>query len=191
MGGRNPPERKSELGWEAWHFGYTLNAGSASLGYGRSREGGDGAAASALPAFVPGRFARMLAGAAQHWSVSAALLAAQLLGSPASTRPPSRLPARRASRSSCRGRRVLWAATTRSTPRRDRRPGHLMRDLLRQLRVVSLALAAYNAGAGGVRRACASRRSRSSSPAWASILGLLAQRRRCHRHAGLTVRLVR
>src|SRR5439155_22624919 len=59
--------------WEPWHYGYTLNAGSSSLGY-----GGDGASSGALPSFVPARLAPAIARAAQRWSVSGALLAAQL-----------------------------------------------------------------------------------------------------------------
>jgi Transglycosylase SLT domain len=40
--------------------------------------GEDGASAGALPSFVPARFAAAIARAAQRWSVSGALLAAQL-----------------------------------------------------------------------------------------------------------------
>ena len=54
-------------------FGYSLNAGSSSLGY-----GDDGASSGALPSFVPARFAPAIARAAQRWSLSRALLAAQL-----------------------------------------------------------------------------------------------------------------
>ncbi|HEX6619365.1 MAG TPA: D-alanyl-D-alanine carboxypeptidase family protein, partial [Solirubrobacteraceae bacterium] len=60
--------------WEPWHYGYALNAGSTSLGYGRD----DGGSSGTLPSFVPARFAPAIARAAQRWSVSAALLAAQL-----------------------------------------------------------------------------------------------------------------
>src|SRR6266540_6890005 len=37
--------------WEPWHYGFTLNAGSTSLGY------GDGERSRALQDFVPARFA--------------------------------------------------------------------------------------------------------------------------------------
>ena len=61
--------------WEAWHFGFTLNAGSSSVGYAKR---GRRRVVRALPAFVPARFAPAIARAAQRWSVSGALLAAQL-----------------------------------------------------------------------------------------------------------------
>ena len=67
------PERKSQEGWEAWHFGYELNAGSRSVGF-----GGDGGGSGGLPAFVPAGIEPMIASAAQRWNVSGALLAAQL-----------------------------------------------------------------------------------------------------------------
>jgi hypothetical protein len=65
--------------WEPWHYGYTRNAGTRSLGYGP----GDGE--SAIPDFVPERFADAIARAAQRWSVSAALISAQLYAVPRST----------------------------------------------------------------------------------------------------------
>jgi len=42
--------------WEAWHFGYTRNAGSSSVGFGSKR--GDGRRSGALPSFVPPATAR-------------------------------------------------------------------------------------------------------------------------------------
>src|SRR5439155_7925163 len=57
--------------WEPWHFGYVLNAGTRSVGFGGGERG-------STPSFVPSRFERPLARAAQRWNVSAALLAAQL-----------------------------------------------------------------------------------------------------------------
>ena len=59
---------------EPWHFGYTLNPRSSP----RPGAGDGGHQGSAVPAFVPARFAPMLARAAQRWNVSAALLAAQI-----------------------------------------------------------------------------------------------------------------
>src|SRR5215208_2794716 len=48
--------------WEDWHFGYTLNPGSVSVGYGAGGEGTGGA----LPAFVPALFRDVIARAAQR-----------------------------------------------------------------------------------------------------------------------------
>lgn len=62
---------------EPWHWGMTLNAGTASLGYG-GRAGRDGPSGGALPSFVPAVYAGPIARAAQRWSVSAMLLAAQI-----------------------------------------------------------------------------------------------------------------
>ena len=59
---------------EPWHYGYTLNPRSTP----RPATGDGGHQGSAMPAFVPSRFAPMLARAAQRWNVSAALLAAQI-----------------------------------------------------------------------------------------------------------------
>jgi len=50
--------------WEPWHYGYTLNAGSSSLGYGRHDD--DGAGAGTLPSVVPARYAPAIARAAQR-----------------------------------------------------------------------------------------------------------------------------
>src|SRR5215207_10028779 len=60
--------------WEPWHFGYTLNPGSNSVGFGRGGERRGGV----LPAFVPAAYRDTIARAAQRWNVGAALLAAQL-----------------------------------------------------------------------------------------------------------------
>src|SRR4051812_34512431 len=59
-----------------WHFGYTRNPGSASVGFGI--KGGERGAGRGLPAFVPARFASAINRAAMRWSVGAALLSAQL-----------------------------------------------------------------------------------------------------------------
>ena len=69
-----------------------------------------------------------------------------------STRSRSAARARAASPSSCPARRAPTASPTRSTPAASiDAQAHLMRDLLRQFGSVSLALAAYNAGAGAGR----------------------------------------
>ncbi|HMJ94771.1 MAG TPA: D-alanyl-D-alanine carboxypeptidase family protein, partial [Thermoleophilaceae bacterium] len=62
--------------WEPWHYGYTRSPGSSSVGFGA--RGGDGRATRAVQSFVPARFAPLIIRAAQRWSVSAQLLAAQL-----------------------------------------------------------------------------------------------------------------
>jgi hypothetical protein len=130
--------------WEKWHWGYTLNAGSTSVGF-----GGDGR--SGLPSFVPERYAAPIAAAAQRWNVSAALLAAQLYAE-SGFNPYAVSPA------GAQGIAQFMPGTARSLGLDDpfdaRRAidaqGHLMRDLLRQLGSVPLALAAYNAGPGAV-----------------------------------------
>ncbi|HET6449200.1 MAG TPA: transglycosylase SLT domain-containing protein [Conexibacter sp.] len=130
--------------WEPWHYGFTLNAGTAAVGF-----GGDGR--GALPSFVPERFAAPIAAAAQRWNVSAALLAAQLYAesgfNPAAT-----------SVAGAQGIAQFMPGTARAlglddpfdAARAIDAQGHLMRDLLRQFGSVPLALAAYNAGPGAV-----------------------------------------
>jgi transglycosylase-like protein with SLT domain/D-alanyl-D-alanine carboxypeptidase-like protein len=161
--------------WEAWHYGYTLNPASAPAGDRRSeREGGDGERSAALQAFVPERFAPAIARAAQRWSVSAALLAAQLWRE--SKFNPFAL-----SEAGARGIAQFMAGTARQYGLRDRSDpvasidaqAHLMRDLLRQLGSVGLALAAYNAGPARVR-ACMCVPAIPETLAYvADILGLL------------------
>src|SRR5919108_6045763 len=58
--------------WEPWHFGYALNAGTTSVGF------GDGSRLKTLPDFVPPSLQPVISQAAQRWNVSGALLAAQL-----------------------------------------------------------------------------------------------------------------
>ncbi|MFL5818678.1 MAG: lytic transglycosylase domain-containing protein [Conexibacter sp.] len=132
------------MDYEPWHYGFTLNAGSTSVGF-----GGDGR--SGLPSFVPPRFTAPIASAAQRWNVSAALLAAQLYAesgfNPYATSPAG-----------AQGIAQFMPGTARSlgleNPFDARQAidaqGHLMRDLLRQFGSVPLALAAYNAGPGAV-----------------------------------------
>ena len=131
------------------HFGYVHNQGSASLGYGRpSREG-----RSSMPSFVPARFARPIARAAQRWNVGAALLAAQLYAesgfNPFATSPAG-----------AQGIAQFMPGTASSYGLDDPfdaekaidAQAHMMRDLLGQFGSVPLALAAYNAGPGAVSR---------------------------------------
>jgi len=131
--------------WEPWHFGFTLNAGTTSLGYGGERGG-------VLPAFIPDRFAAPISAAAQRWNVSSVLLAAQLWQE-SHFNPFAR------SGAGALGIAQFMPGTARLYGLGDPfdavgaidAQAHLMRDLLRQFGSVPLALAAYNAGPGPVR----------------------------------------
>lgn len=131
--------------WEPWHFGYALNAGSASVGYGGE------ARSVGVPDFVPARFAPAFAAAAQRWNVSAALLAAQAYKE-SGFNPFARSPA------GAQGIAQFMPATAQAyglTNPYDARAAidaqaRMMRDLLRTFASVPLALAAYNAGSGRV-----------------------------------------
>jgi hypothetical protein len=133
--------------WEAWHFGYTLNAGTTSVGYG----GGGGDGRSTMPSFVPAQFAPAIAQAAQRWNVSAALLAAQLYAE-SGFDPTAVSPA------GAQGIAQFMPGTAASYGLKDPfdassaidAQARMMRDLLRQFGTVPLALAAYNAGPGAV-----------------------------------------
>ena len=135
--------------WEPWHFGYTRGVGSASVGFGT--RGGDGRATKAVQSFVPARFAPLIIRAAQRWSVSAHLLAAQLYAE-SNFNPFARSPA------GALGIAQFMPGTAAAMGLADPfDPGaaidaqaHLMRDLLGRFGSVPLALAAYNAGAGAV-----------------------------------------
>jgi hypothetical protein len=132
--------------WEPWHFGYGLNPGSAKVGFGND-DGG-----SALPDFVPDRYAKPIAAAAQRWSVSAALLAAQIYAE-------SRFNPFAVSNRGAVGIAQFLPSTARGYGFDPRDPdasidgqAHMMRDLLRRFGSVPLALAAYNAGPANVAR---------------------------------------
>jgi hypothetical protein len=145
--------------WEPWHFGWALNASSAGVrtrtrGSARGVEGeAGGDRTGGLPAFVPARFAPMIARAAQRWNVSGVLLAAQL-------HQESGFNPNAVSRAGARGIAQFMPATARGYGLRDPMDpaasidaqGHLMRDLLRRFGAVPLALAAYNAGPAPVQR---------------------------------------
>jgi hypothetical protein len=132
--------------WEPWHFGYTLNPGSASVGFGTG-----GGERRPMPSFVPARFAPLIARAAQRWSVGAALLAAQLYAE--SNFNPFAQSAAGAqgiaqfipSTAAAYGLGNPYDAAAAIDAQ-----AHLMHDLLRRFGSVPLALAAYNAGAGAV-----------------------------------------
>ncbi len=133
--------------WEPWHYGFGGSPGSVSVGFGAPR----GAAGSAVPAFVPERFAQALRAAAIRWGVGAALLAAQLQQE-SGFDPGSRSPA------GALGIAQFMPGTARLYGLRDPfdprasidAQAHLMHDLLQRFGSVPLALAAYNAGAGRV-----------------------------------------
>jgi hypothetical protein len=174
--------------WEPWHYGFVLNAGSSSIGFGR---GGDGEGARALPSFVPAQFAAPLARAAQRWNVSAALLGAQLYVE-SNFNPFAR------SRAGAQGIAQFMPATARAVGLGDPfdaaaaidAQAHLMRDLLRRFAAVSLALAAYNAGPGAVA-ACGCVPPYPETRGYvARILGLLGGAGEAIPGGGLEVRLV-
>jgi soluble lytic murein transglycosylase-like protein len=131
--------------WEPWHYGLNRNIGSTSVGF------GDGRATRAVQSFVPARYAPLIIRAAQRWSVSAQLLAAQLYAE-SNFNPFARSPA------GAEGIAQFMPGTAAAIGLLDPfdpeaaidAQGHLMRDLLGRFGSVPLALAAYNAGAGAV-----------------------------------------
>jgi transglycosylase-like protein with SLT domain/D-alanyl-D-alanine carboxypeptidase-like protein/putative Flp pilus-assembly TadE/G-like protein len=135
--------------WEPWHFGYTRSPASSSVGFGA--RGGDGAATRAVQSFVPARYAPLIIRAAQRWSVSAQLLAAQLYAE-SNFNPFARSPA------GAEGIAQFMPGTAAAIGLVDpfdpdaaiNAQAHLMRDLLGRFGSVPLALAAYNAGPGAV-----------------------------------------
>lgn len=146
------PDLLSKTGkgsWEPWHFGYGLNPRSTPDRFREAGRLGDGR--SAIPSFVPARFAPAIAHAASRWNVSAALLAAQLYAE-------SNFNPFATSGAGAQGIAQFMPGTARQYGLRNPfnasaaidAQGHLMRDLLRQFGSVALALAAYNAGPGAV-----------------------------------------
>ena len=154
--------------WEPWHYGYTRNAGTRSVGFGP----GDGQ--RAVPSFVPQRFAGAIARAAQRWNVSAALISAQIYAE-SNFNPFARSPA------GAQGIAQFMPGTARAYGLSNPfdadaaidAQAHLMRDLLRRFASVPLALAAYNAGPAPVA-ACGCVPPYPETRAYvAKILGLL------------------
>jgi hypothetical protein len=135
--------------WEPWHWGYSRNAGTSSVGFGV--KGGDGRATASVQSFVPPRYAPVIAHAAQRWQVSAQLLAAQIYAE-SNFNPFAQ------SGAGARGIAQFMPATAAAYGVRDPfdaadaidGQAHLMHDLLAQFASVPLALAAYNAGPGAV-----------------------------------------
>jgi hypothetical protein len=177
--------------WEPWHYGFTLNAGTSSVGFGRAG-GADGRTGRGIPSFVPARFSAPLARAAQRWNVSAALLAAQIMVE-SNFNPFARSPA------GAQGISQFMPGTAAALGLRDPfdaeasidAQAHLMRDLLRRFGSVPLALAAYNAGVAPVA-ACACVPPYPETRGYvARILGLLGGAGEAVAGGGLEVRLVR
>ncbi len=175
--------------WEPWHYGFVLNAGTSSVGFGRA--GADGETGRGLPSFVPAQFAAPLARAAQRWNISAALLGAQLYAE-SNFNPFAR------SEAGAQGIAQFMPATARELGLRDPfdagaaidAQAHLMRDLLRRFGAVPLALAAYNAGPGPVA-ACGCVPPYPETRGYvARILGLLGGAGETVAGGGLEVRLV-
>jgi soluble lytic murein transglycosylase-like protein len=145
-----------------------------------------------VPAFVPPRFAPMLARSAQRWNVSAALLAAQLYAE-SNFNPFAQSPA------GAQGIAQFMPGTAAAMGLDDPfAPGpaidaqaHLMRDLLRRFATVPLALAAYNAGPGAVAPCMCIPPYEETRGYVARVLGLLQGAGELAAGAGLEVRLVR
>jgi hypothetical protein len=175
--------------WEPWHWGYTRSPGSASVGFGV--RGGDGRATRAVQAFVPPRYAPLIARAAQRWQVSAQLLAAQLYAE-------SGFNPFAVSDAGALGIAQFMPATAAALGLRDPfdaraaidAQAHLMHDLLVRFAAVPLALAAYNAGSGAVA-ACGCVPAYPETQAYvAKIVGLLGGAGDLSAAGGFTVRLV-
>jgi Transglycosylase SLT domain/D-alanyl-D-alanine carboxypeptidase/Putative Flp pilus-assembly TadE/G-like len=177
--------------WEPWHYGFDggpppcSGAGDEMTGrlspsrQGERRPGpggGDGALAggAGLPGFVPARFRAALLRAAARWSVSAAMLAAQLMAE-SNFNPYATSPA------GAQGIAQFIPGTAAAYGLEDPfdpdqaidAQAHLMHDLLAQLGSPQLALAAYNAGPAPVE-ACGCVPSIPETTAYVSrILALL------------------
>jgi hypothetical protein len=178
--------------WEPWHYGFTLNAGTSSVGFTGQAGGGDGETARSLPSFVPAAYAEPLASAAQRWNVSAGLLAAQLMAE-SNFNPFAQ------SSAGAQGIAQFMPGTAKAMGLRDPfdaaasidAQAHLMRDLLRRFGSVPLALAAYNAGPARVA-ACGCVPPIPETRGYvARILGLLGGAGEAVAGGGLEVRLVR
>jgi hypothetical protein len=174
--------------WEPWHYGYTLNARSTPDPY--RGAGAPGERGSAVPAFVPAAYADEIGRAASRWNVSAALIAAQLYAE-------SNFNPFAVSRVGARGIAQFMPGTARSYGLVDpfdaaasiSAQAHLMRDLLRRFGSVSLALAAYNAGAGPVERCGCVPEYPETQAYVARILGLMGGAAALPPGASLEVRL--
>jgi hypothetical protein len=128
--------------WEPWHFGYVAGCG-----------GGGPAAPAPVPAYVPAEYAALVSEAAAANGVPPALLAA-LLQSESGFNP------RAVSAEGAQGMAQFMPATARGMGLADPfdprlaipAAARLLAGHLRAFGSVPLALAAYNAGSGAVRR---------------------------------------
>ncbi|HEX7244376.1 MAG TPA: transglycosylase SLT domain-containing protein [Solirubrobacterales bacterium] len=140
--------------WEAWHYGFEAgpppcSAAGEAVGTDAAAGDSDGSLAGAggLPDFVPDRYRATLLRVAARWSVSAALLAAQLMAE-SNFDPFAGSPA------GAQGIAQFMPSTAAAYGLRDPfdpeeaidAQAHLMADLIRQFGSPQLALAAYNAG---------------------------------------------
>jgi hypothetical protein len=133
--------------WEPWHWGYLPGCGSseALLGLGRSAGG--------LPGWVPARYRATIAAAASANGIAPALLAALL-------RSESGFDPRAVSPAGAQGIAQFMPATARGMGLDDPfdpaqaipAAARLLGGHVRAFGSVPLALAAYNAGPGAVRR---------------------------------------
>jgi hypothetical protein len=180
---------RQRYSWEPWHYGYTRNAGTSSVGFGV--KGGDGRATAAVQSFVPPQYAPVIAHAAQRWQVSAQLLAAQIYAE-SNFNPFAQ------SGAGAQGIAQFMPGTAAAYgvrnpfDARDAIDGqaHLMHDLLAQFASVPLALAAYNAGPGAVS-GCGCVPPYPETQAYvARIVGLLGGAGDAASAGGLEVRLV-
>jgi hypothetical protein len=175
--------------WEPWHYGYTRNPGSASVGFGT--KGGDGRATGAVQSFVPARYAPIIARAAQRWQVSAHLLAAQIYAesnfNPFAVSPAGAQGIAQFMPGTAAG---LGLGNPFDAAASIDAQAHLMHDLLGRFGSVPLALAAYNAGPGAVA-ACGCVPSYPETQAYvAKIIGLLGGAGDVSMGATMEVRLV-
>jgi hypothetical protein len=138
--------------WEAWHYGFDAGPPPCSEAANTLSGAGGGATGLAtMPSFVPSRFRAPLLAAATRWSVSAALLAAQLMAE-SNFNPFAVSPA------GAQGIAQFMPETAAAYGLSDPfdpvaaidAQAHLMADLIRQLGSPELALAGYNAGPGAV-----------------------------------------
>jgi soluble lytic murein transglycosylase-like protein len=153
--------------------------------------GGDGRATAVVQSFVPPQYAPVIARAAQRWSVSAQLLAAQLYAE-SNFNPFAQ------SGAGAQGIAQFTPGTAAAyglhnpfdAPAAIDAQAHLMRDLLRRFGSVPLALAAYNAGPGAVA-GCGCVPPYAETQAYvAKIIGLLGGAGAVGGAGGLEVRLV-
>lgn len=135
-------------GWEPWHYSFAAGPPPCSAaGEAVARRGADPRGGAALPAFVPGRYRAPILAAAARWSVSPALLAAQLMAE-------SGFDPRAVSPAGAQGIAQFMPSTAAAYGLADpfdpeaaiMAQAHLMADLLRRFGSPALALAAYNAG---------------------------------------------